>query len=132
MHAEKLVHKMLPLNDRQRVDSAQVRSQIWALYADLKSYQAHPAEELKEPLKRRFDEIFTQKTSYTSLNRLLWRLHQNKSELLLVLDRPKLLLHTKGSEGDIRGPVLKQGTRSGSGSEMPRYLFQPENNVSKT
>ena len=29
--AERLVHKMLPLNDRQRVDSAQVRSQNWAL-----------------------------------------------------------------------------------------------------
>jgi hypothetical protein len=132
VHAERLVHKMLPLNDQHRVDIAQVRSQIWALYADLKSYKAQPREELKEPLKKRFDEIFTQKTSYTSLNRLLLRLHQNKSELLLVLERPEIPLHTNGSEGDIRGHVQKQKISGGTRSDVGRKCRDTFSSLKKT
>lgn len=94
-----------------------MRSQIWDLYADLKSYKAKPAEELKDGLKKRFDAIFSQKTSYTSLNRLLARLRQNKSELLPVLERPEIPLHTNGSEGDIRDHVRKKKVSSGTRSE---------------
>nr|WP_132459787.1 hypothetical protein [Paraburkholderia sp. BL8N3] len=41
-HAERLVHKLLPLNDQHREDIARVRSDIWSLYADLKGLQAAP------------------------------------------------------------------------------------------
>jgi hypothetical protein len=37
VHAERLVHKMLPLNDQHRIEIARGRGQIWDLYADLKS-----------------------------------------------------------------------------------------------
>jgi Transposase IS66 family len=50
------------------------------------------------------------------LDRLLRRLHANKAELLTVLDRPEIPLHTNGSENDIRCQVTKRkisgGTRS--------------------
>ena len=46
VHAERLIYKMLPLNDLHRVDIARVRTQVWELYADLKSY--------KLALRRRF------------------------------------------------------------------------------
>lgn len=120
IHAERLVHKMLPLNDQHRTDIAHVRSQIWELYASLKAYKAQPLEELKDGLKKRFDEIFTQTTSYTSLNLLLRRLHNNKSELLLVLDRPEIPLHTNGSEGDIRDFVKRNKVSGGTRSESGR------------
>src|SRR6202158_4178359 len=42
VHAERLVHKLLPLNDQHREDIARVRSGIWSLYADLKDYKRHP------------------------------------------------------------------------------------------
>ena len=119
VHAERLVHKMLPLNEQHRLDIAQVRGQIWTFYADLKAYKREPLATRKTDLEKRFDQIFTQKTSYVSLNRLLLRLHKNKSELLLVLVRPEIPLHTNGSEGDIRDYVKKKkisgGTRSASG-----------------
>ncbi len=119
VHAERLVHKMLPLNEQHRLDIAQVRGQIWTFYADLKAYKREPLATLKANLEKRFDQIFTQKTSYTSLNQLLLRLHKNKSELLLVLDRPEIPRHTNGSEGDIRDFVKKKkisgGIRSASG-----------------
>jgi hypothetical protein len=132
VHAERLIHKMLPLHEQHRLDIARVRSQIWDLYADLKSYKAQPAQERKEGLKQRFDEIFTQKTSYTSLNLLLARLHQNKSELLLVLDRPGIPLHTNGSEGDIRDHVRKKKVSGGTRSDTGRQCRDTFSSLKKT
>lgn len=132
VHAERLIHKMLPLNEQHRVDIAWVRSQVWGLYADLKSYKLAPAEELKAGLRERFDTIFTQKTSYTSLNLLLLRLHKNKSELLLVLERPEIPLHTNGSEGDIRGHVLKQKISGGTRSDLGRKCRDTFSSLKKT
>jgi len=119
VHTERLIHKLLPLNDAHREDIAQIRDQIWAYYADLKDYKESPDEDKKISLNTRFDTIFTQKTRYETLNQLLKRIHKNKAELLLVLDRPDIPLHTNGSETDIRDFVKKRkvsgGTRSDEG-----------------
>ena len=69
----------------------------------------------------RFDRIFTRQTGFVTLDRLLKRLHANKAELLKVLERPEIPLHTNGSENDIRSHVTKRkvsgGTRSDSGRD---------------
>jgi hypothetical protein len=132
VHAERLVHKMLPLNEQHRLDLARVRGQIWNFYAGLKSYKARPVKKLKVELAKRFDAIFTQKTSYTSLNLLLTRLHQNKSELLLVLDRPDIPLHTNGSEGDIRDHVRKKKVSGGTRSDTGRQCRDTFSSLKKT
>lgn len=132
VHAERLVHKMLPLNEQHRLDLARVRGQIWNFYADLKAYKAKPAKKRKGELTKRFDAIFTQKTSYTSLNLLLARLRQNKSELLLVLDRPKIPLHTNGSEGDIRDHVRKKKVSGGTRSDTGRQCRDTFSSLKKT
>ena len=55
------------------------------------------------------------------LDRLLARLHANKAELLMVLERPEIPLHTNGSENDIRCRVTRRkisgGTRSDTGRD---------------
>ena len=70
-------------------------------------------------LRDRFDAIFCQKTRYFTFNLALKRIYNNKSELLRVLDRPEIPLHTNGSETDIRDYVKKKkvsgGTRSDEG-----------------
>jgi hypothetical protein len=63
----------------------------------LKDYKQHPTAKRKRELARRFDAVFIQKTLYATLDRLLRRIHMNKSELLLVLERPEVPLHTNGS-----------------------------------
>lgn len=119
VHAERLVHKMLPLNETHRQEIADIRKQIWDLYAQLKAYKDNPDDEMKKTLCEQFDNIFTQKTSYATLNQLLKRLFQNKGELLVVLDHPEIPLHTNDSETDIRDYVKKRkisgGTRSDEG-----------------
>ena len=113
------MHKLIPLNEQHRQDQERVRGEIWDLYADLKTYRRHPDPALAPALAARFDAIFTQRTSFTTLNQTLKRLHAHKEELLLVLKRPDIVLHTNGSEGDIRGYVkwrkISGGTRSDLG-----------------
>ena len=102
VHAERLVHKLIPLNKAHRQDIDSVRAQIWSFYAELKVYKKQPKPEYKKDLQIRFDTIFTQRTRFETLNQTLKRIHRNKAELLLVLERPDVPLHTNGSEGDIR------------------------------
>ena len=54
------------------------------------------------------DSIFCRCTGFDTLDRLLLRLHANKAELLAVLQRPEISLHTNGSERDIRCHVIKR------------------------
>lgn len=119
IHTERLVHKTLPLYESHREDIAHVREQIWELYADLKAFRLAPENHDAASLTKRFDELFTRKTSYETLNQLLKRIHKNKRELLLVVERPDIPLHTNGSETDIRDYVKKRkvsgGTRSDEG-----------------
>ncbi|MGH7085646.1 MAG: IS66 family transposase [Acetobacteraceae bacterium] len=72
-------------------------------------------------LRARFDRIFHGRTNFATLDRLLQRLHANKPELLLVLDRPETPLNTNGSENDIRCQVTKRhisgGTKSAAGRD---------------
>jgi hypothetical protein len=119
VHAERLVHKLIPLNEMHREDLASVRAQIWDLYRDLKAYQCQPDDAQREVLAQRFDAIFTQQTRFATLNRILKGIHRNKAELLRVLERPAIPLHTNGSETDLRDYVKKRkisgGTRSDEG-----------------
>jgi len=68
-------------------------------------------------LRARFDRIFTAKTGYIMLDRQLARLHRQKDDLLRVLERPEIPLHTNGSENDIRTVVTKRKISGGTVSE---------------
>lgn len=67
-----------------------------------------------------------------TLDRLLRRIHKNKSELLLVLERPEIPLHTNGSERDIRDHVKKQKISGGTRSELGRQCRDTFSSLKKT
>jgi hypothetical protein len=90
------------------------------LYQDLKAYQQAPCPQQKRQLARRFETIFTAKTCFQTLNLALKRLHQNKAELLLVLDRPEVPLHNNGSEREIREYVKTRKISASTRSELGR------------
>jgi hypothetical protein len=121
VHAERLVHKLETFTATARKAKEDIRALIWTLYADLKDYRAAPNPDRKNELKQRFDQIFQRRTGFATLDRLLARLFANKKELLRVLDRPKLPLHTNGTENDIRCQVTRRKisgtTRSDDGRE---------------
>src|SRR5712691_4931623 len=85
VHAERLVHKLDTFTHEQREAQRKIRVLIWRLYRDLKAFRQHPVSRRKAALRARFDRIFTRKTGFVTLDRLLARLHANKGELLMVL-----------------------------------------------
>jgi len=120
VHAERLVHKLLGFNDQQRQAIDVTRQLIWWYYADLKAYQKDPCPRRARQLRARFDRIFLRKTGFVALDLLMARLHRRKSELLRVLDRPEIPLHTNGSENDIRCHVTKRKISGGTWSDPGR------------
>ena len=120
VHTERLVHKLVPANEEQRKATQLVRSLIWWFYADLKAYKRDPCPRRAAAMRARFDRIFRRRTGFASLDRLLARLHRRKHELLRVLERPEIPLHTNGSENDIRACVTKRKISGGTVSEHGR------------
>lgn len=120
VHAERLVHKLLPVTETQRAAVDLLRRLIWWFYGDLKVYRRAPCRRRAAELRRRFDRIFKRRTGYATLDRLLARLQARKSELLRVLDHPEIPLHTNGSENDIRAHVTKRKISGGTHSEAGR------------
>jgi hypothetical protein len=80
--------------EHQRVAQKRVRSLMWRFYADLETYRINPTPRRRRQLRARFNRIFCRRTGFVTLDRLLARLHANKAELLEVLDRPDIPLHT--------------------------------------
>jgi Transposase IS66 family len=121
VHAERLVHKLDTFTDLHRAAQQRMRQLVWNFYADLKLYRANPGKGRRVALRARFDRIFRRRTGFATLDRLLKRLHANKAELLMVLERPEIPLHTNGSENDIRCQVIRRklsaGTRSDAGRD---------------
>ena len=120
VHAERLIHKLNTVTERQRIAQQQVRCLVWWFYADLKAWCRHPDARRKADLKRRFESIFRRRTGFASLDALLRRLHANKAELLRVLDHPQVPLHNNGSENDVRCQVTKRKISGGTRSEDGR------------
>jgi len=87
--------KLVGFNDEQRAALEQVRTIVWELYRDLQAFKATPTAEARRALEKRFDDLYATKTCFASLNHALERMGKNKSELLLVLERPDLPLHNQ-------------------------------------
>jgi hypothetical protein len=115
VHAERLVHKLVPANDKQRNAIAVAKRMIWWFYRCLKEYKLAPSPQQAEVLRARFDRIFKRSaTGYVMLDRLLRRLFRHKEALLRVLDRPEIPLNTNASENDIRAFVTKRKISGGT------------------
>ncbi|MCY4178309.1 MAG: transposase [Endozoicomonadaceae bacterium] len=84
-------------------------------------YKKQSSAEVAEGLSSEFNNIFTQKTSFSTLNQTLKRLFKNKEELLLVLKRPGVPLHTNGSESDTRDYVKKKKVSGYTRSDEGRW-----------
>jgi hypothetical protein len=96
VHAERLVHKLIPANDKQRNAVEVAKRMIWWLYRCLKDYKLAPSPQQAQILRSRFDRIFKRgRTGYATLDSLLKRLHRHKDELLRVLERPEIPLNSR-------------------------------------
>ena len=121
VHAERLVHKLIPANDKQRNAVEVAKRMIWWFYRCLKDYKLAPNLEQAQILRARFDRIFKRaRTGYATLDSLLKRLHRHKDQLLRVLEWPGIPLNANASENDIRAFGTKRKISGGTVSEKGR------------
>ena len=120
VHAERLIHKLNAFNDLQRKAIQRIRARVWRLYGHLQDYCHDPTPRFAAALRRRFDRIFTSRTKFATLDRLLARLHANKAELLVALERPDVPLHTNDTENDIRCQATRRKISGGTRSDLGR------------
>lgn len=132
IHAERTLSKLLAPSPEKSQILEDVRTQVWQFYDELKAFKESPMEEDKIRLQNQFDEIFTQQTNYQLLNLALKRLHANKAELLLVLDRPEIPLHNNLSETDIREYVKRRIVSGSTRSKAGRLCRDTFTSLKKT
>jgi len=132
IHANRAIDKIIPFTDQAKKDLDTVKDQVWLLYEGLKKYKENPKVKAKKRLEDMFDEIFTTKTSSATLNAALKRIYNNKSELLLVLDRPDIPLHNNGAENAIREYVKKRKISGSTRSESGRKCRDTFTSLKKT
>jgi len=132
IHAERTLAKLVGFTSPDREALEQVRTQVWELYRELKAYRESPSATRAVELEKQFDDVFGQKTCYVSLNLALDRLAKNKSELLVVLERPDAPLQNNLSERDIREYVKKRKISGSTRSELGRRCRDTFASLKKT
>ena len=95
-------------------------------------HKRNPYPKRRAELKDRFDEIFTARTCYATLNQALKRIYKNRVELLLVLERPDIPLHNSLSERDIREYVKKRKISGSTRSDPGRRCRDTFASLKKT
>jgi hypothetical protein len=132
IHAERAIKRLVPMNDRQREDQAEIADAFWRLYRDLKDYKEKPQKRRRQQIERSFDSLFQRRTSFESLNLALRRIHTNRVELLMVLDHPELPLHNNSAETDIREYVKRRKVSGGTRSECGQRSRDTFTSLKKT
>ena len=132
VHAERLVHKLIAPNDLWRAQQTRIRAQIWAYYGELKAFQKAPAQDMVAVLDTKFDALFGQSTGWVTLDLQLERTLKQKQDLLRVLSRPEIPLHTNASETDIRDYVKVRKISGGTRSDLGRQCRDTFASLKKT
>ncbi|WP_247997884.1 IS66 family transposase [Brucella tritici] len=117
VHAERLLQKLMPATPQHVRWVENIRHLIWSFYKALKGFKQKPTLGMIAAFSKRFERIFSIRTGYADLDKLLARLLRRKHELLKILERPEIQLHTNASENDLRSCVTK---RKISGGTMSR------------
>jgi hypothetical protein len=132
VHAERHLQKLMPASPKQAKAVELIRETLWCFYRSLKLWKQSPTPGAEASFRRQFNRIFGQRTGYKELDELLARLARRKAELLRVLERPEIPLHTNASENDLRAWVIKRKISGGTMSADGRLARDVMLGLSKT
>jgi hypothetical protein len=114
IHQERNLAKLTPCGSEQSEALAEVLTALWQLYDDLMAYRLAPTPDQAEGLRTRFDALVGRTTCWPELGAALARMADKKADLLRVLDRPDLPLHTNTVERDFRDWATKRKISAGT------------------
>jgi len=98
VHDARHYKKLRPILEIHQRTLADFQGHYWEYYKELLKYQKTPCPDKKAWLLTRFDELFATTTDYEDLNDRIAKTLVKKTELLRVLELPKLPLHNNAAE----------------------------------
>jgi hypothetical protein len=98
IHAGRHYEKLSPVVSRHAVLLDVFADKFWDYYAALQRYRDGPTAAEAERLRLEFDELFSTRTGYASLDDRIAKTAAKKNELLTVLSHPEVPLHNNASE----------------------------------
>jgi len=98
IHEGRHYEKLSPVVGRHvdALDAFQER--FWNYYGSLQDYRGSPTRKLAAKLRRDFDELFSTRTGYKTLDDRIQKTESKRNELLTVLSAPSTPLHNNASE----------------------------------
>ena len=110
----------------------QFLTDLWDYYHQLQDYSLNPSPDLVDPLRLKFQTLFSRKTSYPSLDKRIRSTLANQDRLLLVLDHPETPLHNNPAELAARRRVRKRDVSFGPRTDHGRRAWDIFMTLSET
>lgn len=108
IHEGRHYKKLSPVVAHHQKLQARFLRAFWRFYKALNGYRDDPTPEKAVWLERYFDRLFATRTGYAALDKLIMRTQHHKTELLMVLTHPEILLHNNPAELGARQRVRKR------------------------
>ena len=108
VHDARYYKKLQPVLERHQEKLADFTAQYWEFYKSLLNYKKTPNTLLAYKISADFDTLFTIKTNYFQLDKLINKTFKNKDKLLIVLVKPEIPLHNNLAELGARRKVRKR------------------------
>ncbi len=108
VHEDRHYAKLRPIFKAHKDLVEEFRHKIRDYYKELKAYKSNPDKKEKKRLNEVFDELFSVRTGYDTLDECIARTMERKSGLLVVLDHPEVPLHNNPAELAVREYIIKR------------------------
>jgi hypothetical protein len=108
VHDARYYKKLQSVLERHRGKLADFIEQYWEFYNTLLKYKKTPNTLFASKISADFDTLFTLKTNYFQLDKLINITFKNKDKLLIVLVKPEIPLHNNLAELGARRKVRKR------------------------
>ena len=117
IHEGRHYEKLSPVVGRHADALDAFQERFWNYYASLQDYRVGPTEELAAKLRLEFDELFSTRTGYETLDDRIRKTESKRDELLTVLSEPSVPLHNNASELGARVSARRRDVSLHSRSE---------------
>ena len=134
VHAERLVHKLVPANDRQRNAVEVARQMIWWFYRQLKTFKADPSPQRAAELRAALTASSTAEPDTPRSTGSSSASSPTRTNCC-ACSSGRRSLNTNASENDIRAVVTKRkvsGGRQRKRTHRPRRHARPRQDLRQT
>jgi hypothetical protein len=123
VHEGRHYKKLAPYVAHHRQSLEEFLGSFWDYYDELLTYQQAPTVEERTRLAAKFDDLFSTRTGYNTLDDRIAKTKAKKAYLLMVLQHPEIPLHNNSVELEARRRVRKRDVSFGPRTDDGRRAW---------